>query len=164
MAIGTGLGTLSAFVLYQWFLSDPVTLAFFAALFRLSGVVGAEVLAIPLGFVLGVVIEFVLMMIAFRRVFSASWRPLLRPVVVAFCAAVAGGITTYGVLNFVVEGVNQATFIGVLLQGASAFVAGVTVIIATYFVFRSPELSEVYRSIKARLIRSEVVAPQADVL
>lgn len=164
MAIGTGIGTIASFILYRWFLSDPTVLESFASLFRLSGVAGAEVLAIPLGFVLGVLVEFVLMLVAFRRVFDVSWRPLIRPTTVALCAATAGGIATYAVLNFVVEGVNQAKFIGVLLQGATAGIAGVAVIIATYFVLRSPELSEVYRSIKARLTKSEVVAPQSDVL
>jgi len=164
MSIGTGLGTMSAFLLYYWFTIDAAVLHFVSQVFRLEDVSGSVVLAIPLGFVVGVIVEFILMFIAFQRVFTVSFRQLIRPVIVSLCAAVAGGITTYGVLQFVVEGVNQAKFVGVLLQGTTAFLAGVIMIIATYYVFRSPELSEIYRSFRAKLLKTDVVAPQPDVL
>lgn len=164
MSIGTGLGTASAFLLYWWFTIDASVLHFVSQVFRLEDVSGSVVLAIPLGFVVGVIVEFILMFVAFQRIFAVSFRQLIRPVIVSFCAAVAGGITTYGVLQFVVEGVNQAKFIGVLLQGTTAFLAGVIMIIATYYVFRSPELSEIYRSFRAKLLKTDVVAPQPDVL
>lgn len=164
MTIGTGIGTASAFVLYWWFLLDITVLQAVSQLFRLGDVSGSAVLAIPLGFVVGVLFEFVLMAMAFQRVFVVSWSPLLRPAIVAFCAACAGGVATYGMLQFVVEGVNQTKFIGVFLQAGAAALAGIGMIIATYYVFRSPELSEIYRSFRARLLKTEVVAPQPDVL
>ncbi len=164
MICGVGVGTISAFLLYWWFSVDADVLRTVSQVFRIEDVSGSVVLAIPLGFIIGVIVEFVLMAVAFQRVFQTSWRPLVRPTVVAICAAAAGGVATYGMLQFVVEGVNQNTFIGVFLQGGVAFLGGVTMIVATYYVFHSPELSEVYRSFRMKIFKTDVVAPQPEVL
>jgi len=164
MVCGVGIGTLSAFLLYWWFSVDTEVLKMVSQLFRIEDVSGSVVLAIPLGFIIGVLVEFILMAVAFQRVFQASWRPLVRPAIVATCAAAAGGVAAYGMLQFVVEGVNQNTFVGVFLQGGVAFLGGVVMVAATYYVFRSPELSEIYRAFRIRILKTDVVAPQPEVL
>jgi putative peptidoglycan lipid II flippase len=164
MSIGTGIGTYCAFLLYKLFIHNQAVLTMFSEVFRIKDVSGGVVLAIPAGFVIGIIIEFILMAIAFTIIFKMSWGALLRPAIVAFCAAAAGGLAMYVTLQFVVEGVNQAKFVGVFLQATSAFVVGVITTTLTYYLFRSPELHEIGRSFKSKIFKTNVVTPQPDVL
>jgi putative peptidoglycan lipid II flippase len=164
MSIGTGIGTYTAFLLHKLFAQNEEILAVFSELFRIKDVSGGVVLAIPAGFVVGIIIEFILMAIALTIIFKVSWNSLIRPSIVAFCAASAGALAMYVTLQFVVEGVNQAKFIGVFLQASFAFVVGVITTILTYHLFRSPELHEVGKSFKSKIFKTNVVTPQPDIL
>jgi hypothetical protein len=78
----------------------------------------------------------------------------------ATLAGVAGGLASYIALNEVVDGINQNTFIGVLLQGSVAGLAGVVVVVVVYKLLGSPELKEIYRSFQTKIFKTDVVKPQ----
>ena len=162
--IGSLVGIATTISLYYTFTASLAVQTFMSTLFRLEDIDGVEVLTLPLGFTIGVLIELILMTLAIRFIFKMSLRSLFRPLVVAAVAAAAGGVATYGTLAFIVEGVNQNTFIGIFLQGLAGGIVGLMVVISTYYIFRSPELSEIYKSFKTRLFKTDVVAPQPDVL
>jgi putative peptidoglycan lipid II flippase len=129
---------------------------------RLEGVQGTEVLLLGLAFTTGVLIELLLLATLLSRSFAISWRPIVRPLYTAVLAALVAGVSAYVTLNFVVEGVNQETFLGILIQGLVAGVVGLCGAGLFYAAMESRELDEVLKSLKAKLTRSEVLAPQSD--
>jgi len=163
-ALGAGSGALSAWFLYQWYITHEAFALFMTNLFRLSEVTGSEVLMLPLGFSVGVIIEVVLLLYFLRSTYQLSFYSLGQQCLQACIAATVGGLSAYSTLVFLVEGVNQETFIGIFIQGVSAGIVGVTGVVLTYWILGSRELSEITCSFRARIFKTDVVAPQQDVL
>ncbi len=82
----------------------------------------------------------------------------------AFGAACVGGLFAYVALNFIVEGIDQERLMGIFIQGLLSGVAGIFGAAMTYSWFQSPELGEVMASFQKKLLKTDVVAPQEDVL
>jgi putative peptidoglycan lipid II flippase len=133
-------------------------------LFRLEGVQGTEVLVLALAFVLGQFVQLFVLMAISVWTFNISYRPLIRLVAEALVAAVAGGFSAYAALIFVVDGINQETFIGISLQGLVAGVMGLTAVILVYRALKAPEIFEIYRSFHSKIFKTDVIAPQPDTI
>lgn len=153
----------SAYGFHQLFLASQSFRHGIETVFRLSGVPGTEVLVLALGFTLGVLIEAVLLFALFAHTFVISVRSLWRLMVECTLAALAGAGVAYLVLNFIVDGVNQETFLGIVLQGLVAGVAGVGSVVLVYFLVGSRELQELYRSFRSRIFKTEVIASQSEI-
>jgi putative peptidoglycan lipid II flippase len=164
VAAGSGLGAASAFWLLTLYHTLPAFADTVTSLLRLYGVSGGEVLMLPLGFVLGVVAEVILLLFFFARKFKFSLHTLVRPFFTALLAGVVGAQVAYLTLSFIVEGVNQEKFIGIFIQGGVAGLLGLCGVIASYALLRSPELEEIIKAFRARLFKTDVVAPQPDIL
>jgi len=162
--VGTIVGSVCAYTFYLWFQASSSVRFFIASIFRLHEVSGTEVLTLPLGFTIGIFVQVILMMFFLRRTFNLSFGILRRQIAVATMAAVVGGFFAYGTLSFIVEGVNQNTFLGIFIQGLVAGIVGIIGVVATYHVLDSDELKEIHRSFKIKLFKTDVVAPQPDVL
>ncbi len=121
-------------------------------------------MSIALAYSIAVILQTLVMFIYAMRLFELSSLPFLRHFVQALFAACVGGSMTYLILNFVVEGVKVDTFLGIFIQGVLGGVGGVCGVLLGYYAMRSPELTEVYRSFQAKLFKTDVVAPQEDVL
>lgn len=134
------------FVFREVYLANDQYRTFFITLFRLDDVPGTEVLLLPTAYTLAQLLQLVALLLVSRSLFTISYRPLVRLFGQASLAALIGGIVSYGALQFVVEGVNQNTFIGIALQGAVAGVAGVVAVVLVYYVLRTAELQEIYQS------------------
>ncbi len=133
-------------------------------LFRLEGVGGTEVLMLTLAFVIGQFVQLIIIMITSAYAFCIDYRPLVRLLAEALLAAVAGGFSAYAALLFVVDGINQETFIGISLQGLVAGVMGLTAVILVYRAVKAPELFEIYRSFHSKIFKTDVIAPQPDTI
>jgi len=131
---------------------------------RLEGVVGSEVLALAFGYSLAVVMQAIILFMVFKKVNNFVFVGMWRALIVAFMAAIVGGISAYISLNFFVAGINPSTFIGIFIQGLLSGVIGCIGIILTYAGFNSPELREVYTSFQKKLFKTDVVAPQAEII
>jgi putative peptidoglycan lipid II flippase len=149
-----------AFVLRDFYFANPQLATTVQNLFRLDNVFGAEVLVLAIAFMSGQFIQVAALVLASRRTFNVSYTPLLYLFVQSVLAGLAGGLTAYIALNEVVDGINQDTFIGVLLQGGVAGVAGVCVVIGVYLFLGSPELKEIYRSFQSKIFKIDVIKPQ----
>ncbi len=163
-AVGVSIGAGSAYYLTMLFREVPAFALTATNLLRLEGVSGVEVLMIPLGFLIGVTIELVLLLIFFGFRFPLPFKVLGVAFLRALVAGVAGALVAYLALAFVVEGVNQEKFIGIFIQGLTGGIFGLCGVVATYALVRSPELYEAARSFKARIWKTDVVAPQPDLL
>jgi hypothetical protein len=67
-------------------------------------------------------------------------------------------------LIFVVDGVNQETFIGISLQGLTAGIVGLVTVVFMYKILKAPELFEIYQSFHSKIFKTDVIAPQPDTL
>lgn len=139
----------------QTFLKETIN-----SLFRLSDVVGAEVLVLALAFVLGQCLQLAILLTVSARSFRTNYTSLIPLFLQATVAAGAGAISAYITLAFVVDGVNQNTFIGISLQGVVAGLVGLWAIVLTYLVTKSPELTEIHRSFQAKIFKTDIIAPQ----
>ncbi len=159
VSVGAAYGSL------QIYLSNQSVQDFVVSFLRLEGIgSGSEVLALAFGYSISLIIQAVIITFCMSKVFSIKLRPILRPLIHSFCAATVGGLAAYATLNFVVEGIDQERFVGILIQGAIAGVVGVAGIIVTYAYFRSPELNEIYSSFHKKILKTDVVAPQEEVM
>lgn len=161
---GVSIGSLVAYVSYLSLQNNLFIQEKIAVLLRLDQVNGLEVLALPFGFVVGLIFELLLVVFIFKKVFAVNFCNLWRSVWHATLAGLGGALASYGVLQFVVEGVNQSKFMGVLVQGGLAFAFGVATTILVYYFLKSPELAEVYSSFRRKILKTDVIAPQPDVI
>lgn len=162
--VGSILSIVSAYGFLQVYLAETGVPTLVAAFMRLEGVAGSEVLAIAFGYAFAVIMQSVILLAALVRTFSLDISWMRRSVCSAFCAAAVGGLFAYVILNFIVEGVDQGRFLGILIQGLLAGCAGIFGTVVTYLWFKSPELHEIYTAFQQRLLKTDVVAPQEEVL
>jgi putative peptidoglycan lipid II flippase len=161
VAVCSGVvSVLLAFVLRDVYFAHPELAMTLQNIFRLENVFGAEVLVLAIAFMGGQFLQVIVLVFASRRTFLVSYASLVHLFYQATLAGVAGGLASYIALNEVVDGINQNTFIGVLLQGIVAGVVGVAVVIVIYKLLGSPELKEIYRSFQTKIFKTDVVEPQ----
>jgi putative peptidoglycan lipid II flippase len=131
---------------------------------RVSGVGGTEILALVVAFAIGQFVQLLFMMIVSVRHFQIKYHLLMRLLWQSSLAAFMGGSAAYITLVFIVGGVNQETFIGIFIQGLTAGIAGLVAVILVYRAVQSPELSELSRSFKAKVLKSDEIVPQQETL
>ena len=155
---------LASIVMALWFralyVTDPALQAFLQETLRLSNVNGVEVLVLALAFICGQFIQLIVLSVLSVNVFKISYQPLARLTLQATTSMLAGSITAYVTLLFVVGGVNQETFIGILLQGLVAGLMGVFASILVYWAVGSTEFKEIIRSFRIKILKTDIIAPQ----
>ena len=163
VALGSGAFSIALAILFQMLYQSNESLQIFIEqLFRLTEVVGAEVLVLSLAFMVGQFVQLVIMLALSSKLFGIRYASLGRLFIQSIVASLVGGVSAYATLAFLVDGINQETFIGIGVQGLIAGVMGLIGVILTYLAFRSPELHEVYRSFHTRIFKTDVIAPQSD--
>lgn len=163
VALGSGIVSILVAVFLQGlYLHSPEIQQYFDSLLRLEQVLGSEVLMLAFAFVCGQFLQLGVLLAVSVQTFSISYRPLGWLVIESLLAAAAGGITAYITLAFLVDGINQETFIGIMIQGVVAGLMGLIAVVLTYLATGAPELREVYRSFQVKLLKTEVLAPQEE--
>jgi putative peptidoglycan lipid II flippase len=161
---GSVLGIGFSYFLFMTYKTSESFTYFVEHLLRLAEVPGSEVLVLGLGYSAAMWIQTIVLGIcAFRR-FSLPARWLLPHVGRALIASLVGATSAYATLNFFSEGINETAFLGILIQGFFGGVMGIAGIVLTYFALRSPELHEIYMSFHSKVFKTDVVAPQEDIL
>jgi hypothetical protein len=104
------------------------------------------------------------MMVFAAKAFTLRYDGLVRLTTQSLLASVAGASAAYITLAFVVDGINQETFIGISLQGFLAGVTGLVVVAMVYRLLGSVELDEIVRSFQSKLRKNTPVIPSVDAL
>ena len=151
-------------LLYSAYLKDPSFLSGISDLMRIGNVAGSEIILIALGYSIAICLQTIVLFLFAVREFSLPCKWLLPNLARATLASIAGGLAAYATLNFFVEGINETSFLGIFIQGMLGGLTGIAAIILTYYALRSPELREIYHSFHRRIFKTDVVAPQEDVL
>ena len=163
-SISAVLSVVLAVWLHSMYFSHSGFQLFIESVFRLQGVPGTEVVTLAMAFVIGQLVQLAILMTVSVRTFATDYRPLFRLFSQALVASLVGALCAYATLIFVVDGVNQETFIGISLQGLVAGIAGLAAVISIYKILNAPELFEIYRSFHSKIFKTDVIAPQPDTL
>ncbi len=134
------------------------------SMLRLEGVSGSEVTVLAIAYSTAVFVQAGLLLWAAARKFGIPMRWLPAHLLRALTAGLVGAVAAYATLNFFVAGVNQETFLGIFIQGLLGGVMGIIGVGLTYYALKTPELREIYRSFKGRVLKTDVISPQEDVL
>ena len=161
---GSSLAVIAAYGFFVLYYAHPSIHETISAVMRLSDVAGSEALAIAFGYALAVIVQSILLIAFARHVFSLPLSWMGAHLFRSFFAALAGGVSAYAALNFLVDGINPDTFVGIFIQGLLSGLVGIVGVLLTYAGLRSPELHEVYVSFQRKLLKTDVVAPQEEVL
>lgn len=140
----------TAFGLHAAYLSSGFGSAI-TQLLRVDGVLGAEILMLPLAFSIVSLFHAAYLLYAFARQTNLALAPLAASFYRAFLAALGGGLAAYIALNTVVAGVRVETFAGILVQGAVASIVGLAFTVALFTLMRSPELAELWTTFRRRV-------------
>jgi putative peptidoglycan lipid II flippase len=162
--IGSVLSISATMYLYHLYSTHMSFGVWLEQLLRVEGVAGAEVLVIALAYSTAMLLQtLILTTLAFRS-FSISGITFLPHLGRSLCAACVGALSAYIALNFFAEGINETSFLGILIQGAFGGVMGIIGIVLTYRALHSQELSEIYQSFHSRVFKTDIIASEADIL
>jgi putative peptidoglycan lipid II flippase len=153
-----------AFVTYAAYTQYPGVVKMIGALMRIEDVPGAEVVVIGISYSIAIVLQTAVLLLFAVREFTIPMLWFIPNASRALLASFAGALSAYATLNLFVQGINETSFLGILIQGVVGGFVGIGAIILTYYLLRSPELREIYTSFHRRIFKTDVVAPQEDVL
>ncbi len=142
----------------------PTAESFISDLFRVGDVVGAEVLPLALGYSCGLIVQATLLFGALVYRFSIATKGLGTRFYQALFASMMGALAAYVTLNFVVEGLQTDTFIGIFLQGTLAAFIGCCGVLLGYYALGSQELHEVIGAVEKKLFNTDVIEPEKELL
>lgn len=149
-----------SFLFRDIYLTHKPLQSFINSSFRLNDVIGSEVLVLALAFVLGQILQLIILLSMSRKSFGISYKSLTKLFFQSCLAGLVGAVSSYITLAFVVDGINQDTFIGISLQAITAGIMGLITVVLTYRVTNSSELQEIYNSFHSRIFKTDVIAPQ----
>ncbi len=128
---------------------------------RLDDISGIEVIALPLGYSTALIIESLVLIYIARNKLFINVPILVGTTARGLLAALAAGFCAYTTLNFyAVTSPLVDTLLSTFFQGFFATIVGAIGAGIVYYLLRSPELSEAYRSIHSRLWKTTTVGPQ----
>lgn len=161
---GTVISVITSLGLYLLYQSSPQFALPLEQALRIADVAGAEVIVIAIGYSIGIFMQTTVLLWLTVKQFSLTMEWFAIHLLRSLFATGVGAVAAYLTINVFVDGLNTEKFLGIFLQGALGGVAGVTGVLGAYYLVRSPELNEIYKSFHSRVFKTQVVASQDDVL
>ncbi len=156
----SGVAIVCGFVLPILFVTIPSFFSLLLRVFRIEDVAGGEVLALPLAFSIGMLVNVLLLAYLFTRTFGgSSLRASARTLLQALCGALVIGLVARGTLELTSSYVDLHYTFGVFLQGLTAGVLGIIAGIIVLRCVRSKELEEIRQSLHRHLGRIFPIFP-----
>lgn len=145
-----------SFIIARVLITTPILRFFLESLVRVEDLPGTEVLALPLAFSTGLIINLIVIWLVFKHSFGTLGANLNRSFVQVFSASVFGGFTAYQFLAILGRALDLDTFTGIFLQGLIAGLVGIAAIIALLFVLGNREIRDLVLASKRFLPVSPV--------
>ncbi len=127
---------------------------------RLEGVLGIEVLALPLGYSVALILHSVILFLCSRRTLFLKVRTLILSFIQSLAAAIFGGGIAYTVLNYVATLYKPETAFGVFTHGLTAGACGFLTYIFAQYIFQNTELREILITLRKRFSKEDVMVAQ----
>lgn len=139
-------------VLSAWFFTqNPYLLIPLEELLKVQDLLNTSILALPLGFLVGMTIQALILFIAFLTLFGGFSRKMLDTVFLGIAAALVGGGVTYLALGVFEQGVDTETALGIILMGGISAVIGSVAAFAVLALAKSAELWEIVEAVRRKL-------------
>lgn len=133
-------------------------LSFFEKFLRVEGVTGTNMLALPMAFSSGMILNCLLLFYFFQKEFGGVWTGVKKVFAEVLMASVLMGVVSYFLLS-VLDGIFDIdTFFGILMQGLLSAVFGGAVWCWALRAAGSLELKEIAGAIKQRFWKTPVIA------
>lgn len=135
---------------------------FISEIFRVGDLLHTEVLALPLAFSLGSLLNLFLLSALFKRDFKEDYISLRRTLAESFGAALLAGFVAYQGLRVFDNIYDLTTVVGVFLQGLLAGILGIIAAVFFLFFIKNKELGEVRGVATSRLWAKPPVLPSPE--
>jgi len=150
--------------LAYWFIglfqSVPVFGFFLESLLRVTDLSGTIILVLPLAYSLAMILNVALLWYYYESDVKSFFRPLRETLFQSFSASIIMGFVTYLFLNVFSLVFDLETLLGIFLQGFCAGVLGILTATFVLKILKSPELSEVWRTLHHKILKAKAVAPE----
>lgn len=152
------------FIFINIFKSNPGISTFIESSLRVQGVHGTIMLALPLAYALGSIINVVLLWRIFRKDFLDGYKSGINKTIFQVgTSSIILGFVSYIMLGILVKVISLSTFVGVFLQGFIAGIVGIIVFSIILILFKNEEFSDIVKAITHKFWKEKVIAPeQAD--
>jgi len=134
-----------------------------AAIMRVSGVPGSELLLIAAAFSLGVTLNALLLLIYFEYSVGGIVRALAPTTTRSLIASFAAGTASYMTLQLVTLVLPQDTFLTVFAHGALAGAAGIGTWYVLLRLVQSPELNAALRTLRRHMNKTRIAATRGSI-
>lgn len=142
------------------FTTVPSMLELLASLLKVENLKGLEILALPLGFSIGTIIQSVALFFFFKKEFPFDASLIYKTFYQSLIGASLGGFTAYIGLNIFDNFFDLTTLQGIFLQGLLAGIMGVLAHIYFLKIVGSEELKEFMKTIRHRIWKVKPVLPE----
>lgn len=139
----------------------PHVLSVLENVLRVKDVPGTLMLALPLAYACGSLVNFFLIWGLFKKDFShKATRELWVTFYQSAIGALVMGMTAYLALGILDNVFTLSTFRGIFLQGFISGLIGISVGIFTLSLMKNRELADITRVLRAKFWRSRIIAPE----
>lgn len=135
---------------------------FITSLLRVDGVVGVSVLLLPLGFSIGQITNAILLWVHFHKPHKAlpKEHDIKKTLLQTLGAGIIAATGVYMALSVIGVGVDQARFVGVLLQGVLAGLFGLFLYTIILIALKNEDIILFIETIKSKFWRVKPIVPE----
>ncbi|HEY4499474.1 MAG TPA: lipid II flippase MurJ [Candidatus Paceibacterota bacterium] len=141
----------------------PLFAFFWEELLKISGQAGTTVLALPLAFTFGILLNTLFHWVMFEHDYPGYSKPVLATAYHSFASSVIMGYAAFlGLRVFSFFPLEQVW--GLFLQGFCAGVLGIIVGIMVLVMLQNQEIAEVWRALHHKIWKEKVIVPEQEAL
>lgn len=152
-----------AFIWFKWSAVNPILGTMLTSLLKVSDVPGTEMLAMPIGFVAGTIIECVLLWVIVENKMHFT-KNLFKPIFHSLGAGMIGAAAAYEVLQYTGKFFILDKFVGLSMHAFIGGVVGLLVTLATLILLKNEEVDTFLQSFTRRFSGIKPIAVDTDVL
>ena len=119
-------------------------------LLRVSGIDGTAVLALPLAFTIGSIVNAILLWVSFERAFGSIFGRIHRMIFEISLASIVVGAVSYVSLDIFDDIFNIDTALGIFSQGLFSGIFGILFGVVILLSLRNRELSDIFTTLSER--------------
>lgn len=150
-----------AYIILWIFRSYPNTLSILESILRVENVPGTIMLALPLAYAMGSILNFFLIWFLFKKDFLVSANSMLsKTFFQSLIGAFTMGLFAYISLNLFSYIFNLDTFLGIFLQGLFSGLIGIGFGILILFAIKNKELLDITKALSHKFWKNRIIAPE----
>ncbi len=129
------------------------------SLLRIKDVPGTIILALPLGWSVGEVLNSLVLWFIFEKDFKGFSKPVLKTALQVLLSSLSIGIISYFALNVFALIFNLDTVFGIFMQGFLSGLLGILVGIIVLILLKNKEIIDVHNTLKSKISKIKIFAP-----